>query len=385
VVDSVDALCVVAASSAAADRTKPTVLSEGFYLALVSADLSAEQSKDTRLLRAEVTDILDAGRVRFCISSTAATRVKAKEQVVLLRPRGSTTMQMKAIPLVADVVDDAVPEFTGMSASEGLKLALSSGRIKQLGLAILSYEARVGRFPPAIVHGPDGKPWHSWRVLILPFLDEQKLFKQYRLDEPWDSPNNKQLIEKMPDVFHDPVYGDSKDHFTNYAAVSGQATIFPVENARFDGTANDLLANLSKFGVSIGQISDGTSKTLLLGPVGPERKIPWTKPEDVVCTDKLPPLGQLGSFAMPFKVGHGTAGVFAFADDHVLAIRSEMKMDDFLKLTTRAGDELVPADSIPSVSSPNEHGRTVLIINYRETGATATLKLEPRPRVLRPH
>lgn len=55
------------------------------------------------------------------------------------------------------------------------------------------YQHKHGRLPPAVVHGPEGKPLHSWRVLLLPFIGQEALYKQFKLEEPWDSPHNLSL------------------------------------------------------------------------------------------------------------------------------------------------------------------------------------------------
>jgi len=78
--------------------------------------------------------------------------------------------------------------------------------------------------PPAItVNGPDGKPWHSWRVLILPFIEEEALYNEYRFDEPWNGPNNSKLASKMPDVFRCPSF--QFDH-ENHKVAEGELTIY---------------------------------------------------------------------------------------------------------------------------------------------------------------
>lgn len=71
----------------------------------------------------------------------------------------------------------------------------------QFGLALHNYHEVHGTFPPAFVLGPDGQKWHSWRVLILPQLEQSPLYDEYRFDEPWDGPNNRKLIAKMPEIF----------------------------------------------------------------------------------------------------------------------------------------------------------------------------------------
>ncbi len=77
--------------------------------------------------------------------------------------------------------------------------------LKQIGLAMHNYESTFGTFPPAyIADKATGKPLLSWRVAILPFLEQDALYKQFHLDEPWDSAHNKTLIARMPPVYRSP-------------------------------------------------------------------------------------------------------------------------------------------------------------------------------------
>src|SRR5438270_2879813 len=71
-------------------------------------------------------------------------------------------------------------------------------------MAMRSYEDRHGQLPPAVVYGEDGRPLHSWRVLILPFIGEEDLHRQFKMDEPWDSRHNSQLLSKMPAMYSAP-------------------------------------------------------------------------------------------------------------------------------------------------------------------------------------
>ena len=67
-----------------------------------------------------------------------------------------------------------------------------------------NYNGTYGRLPPAVVYGEDGKPLHSWRVLLLPFIEQQALYEEFRLDEPWDSPHNIALLPRMPLTYAPP-------------------------------------------------------------------------------------------------------------------------------------------------------------------------------------
>ncbi len=109
-----------------------------------------------------------------------------------------------------------------------------ANNLKQIALALLNYQARYGTLPPAYVAAEDGRPMHSWRVLILPFLEYDELYAQYRFDEPWDGPNNRELAASMPAVFACPSdkRGAMSDNTkTNYLAVVGPTTLWPGRQA----------------------------------------------------------------------------------------------------------------------------------------------------------
>jgi hypothetical protein len=101
---------------------------------------------------------------------------------------------------------------------------------RQLGLALYSYHDDYGCFPPAYVADANGRPMHSWRVLILPYLDQGELYQQYRFDEPWDGPHNSQLADRIPAIYQ--CSGDAHERekpqpWTSYVAVIGPHTCWP--------------------------------------------------------------------------------------------------------------------------------------------------------------
>ena len=91
------------------------------------------------------------------------------------------------------------------AVQEAAKKAACSSNLHQISLAMLNYENANGHFPPAYVADEKGRPMHSWRVLILPYLEEGELYKQYNMNEPWDSPHNRTLAAKMPKVYRCPT------------------------------------------------------------------------------------------------------------------------------------------------------------------------------------
>ncbi len=181
--------------------------------------------------------------------------------------------------------------------------------LKQLALAMHNYHDKNGHFPPAVVMGPDGKTPHSWRVELLPYLDKQALYDHYRLDEPWDSENNKKVLEQIPEAFTSP-FNNVNSNNSGYYVLVGPGTVFEGPD-----------------GVRIRDIVDGTSNTLMI--VESKRNIPWTKPEDIPFDPKKP-LPELGGFVK----GQFTA---ALADGSVHTFSSE-KVKDQLKLLIMRND-----------------------------------------------
>ena len=87
------------------------------------------------------------------------------------------------------------------------------------------YHDQHGHLPPAVALGSDGQTPHSWRVELLPFLEAEHLYDQYRMDEPWDSVNNRKVLDAMPDVFRHPRAPDGVNE-TAYFALTGSGTVF---------------------------------------------------------------------------------------------------------------------------------------------------------------
>lgn len=101
--------------------------------------------------------------------------------------------------------------------------------LKAIMLAFHNYHDVYKHFPPAIVFGPDGKPWHSWRVVILPYLGQKELYDQYDGSVPWDHPKNTAVLNKMPEVFRDPLSDKADSNKTRYLLATGVGTAFPTK------------------------------------------------------------------------------------------------------------------------------------------------------------
>jgi Protein of unknown function (DUF1559) len=160
----------------------------------------------------------------------------------------------------------------------------------------------------------NGKPLHSWRVLILPYIGEGELYKQFKLDEPWDSDNNKKLLAKMPALFARSESDAFKKHGTYFQAFAGKGTVF-------DGTPLVFPA----------AIPDGTSNTIMYAEAA--KSVPWTKPEDIPFDGGalLPKLGGLSKNGFLIGMCDGSVRFFPLT----------MKENNLHAWITRAGGEVV--------------------------------------------
>ncbi len=305
------------------------------------------------LVRVDIDEILDGGVAVATFGPGAAKVVRAAD-ATLLRPvagrfdgEAFTQAPTKAIRNLPDLLStaEAKPRPGESSPLERLRAAArrtaSMNHLKQLGLAFHNYASAYDRFPPAAVIGPDGKPWHSWRVLILPFLEENGLYEQYDFSQPWDSPKNLAVAEKMPAVFRDPAREGPPDTFADYAAITGEDAIFQPEVVAMK-SADDFAACLTAGKkVSFASVTDGTSNTILFATLDPARKIPWTKPEDVVLDDAFPGIGKPAGIGAIHPVDGAHVGLVAFADGSVQTLPDSIDADTLRPFLTRAGGELV--------------------------------------------
>jgi prepilin-type processing-associated H-X9-DG protein len=165
--------------------------------------------------------------------------------------------------------------------------------LKQIGLALHNFHDVNKRFPAGGTRDGNGKPLLSWRVHILPYLDQKALYDQFRLNEPWDSEHNKKLISPMPAVFVSPSSRRSKsDGCTVYREIAGDHTVFP-----------------PGVGIAISQIKDGTSNTIMLVEADDSRAVPWTKPEGIPYQNENPAAGWRGQFPNGFNALFGDGSV----------------------------------------------------------------------------
>jgi hypothetical protein len=169
---------------------------------------------------------------------------------------------------------------------------LDLSNLRRLGFAVAAYHDAKGHYPPAYVLGPDGKPWHSWRVLLLPYLDEEKLFGEYNFNEPWDGPNNRRLASRIPSVFRSQRAQRKSDSVvTSYLAVVGEGTLWPgagtvPRQEVTDGEAQTiLLVENSGLGVHWMEPRDLEFATMSFGLGRPDGVSSWYQDPAIVTAD----------------------------------------------------------------------------------------------------
>lgn len=182
--------------------------------------------------------------------------------------------------------------------------------LKELAFAMLTSHQNDNHFPAHAIYSKAGKPLLSWRVQLLPLLDQAELYKQFHLDEPWDSEHNKAVIAKMPAVFSSGNKLLLVEGKTRYVVPVGKNTIF-------DGDK----------GIGVEKITDGMSNTILILETGEDKAVVWTKPDDMDF-DPQKPLAGLGKIDEK-----GTQA--AFADGHVQMLRKKIDAETFRRLILR--------------------------------------------------
>ena len=213
---------------------------------------------------------------------------------------------------LATMMSTVIPYFE--LSQERVRQNQGMNNLKMIALSFQNYHDAFKTFPAAAKMKKDGNPPHSWRVAILPFLEEDTLYRQYKFDEPWDSEANKKVLAQMPAAYRSP-FADPSSTNTSYVMPIIDKGIFSAETVLK--------------GPSLAKVTDGLSQTIVV--IETETSIPWTKPEDLVI-DATKPLPALGFAKSP------TLNV-AFADGAVYRFIKNPTLEALLPfLTASAGD-----------------------------------------------
>jgi hypothetical protein len=216
-------------------------------------------------------------------------------------------------------------------ARRSAAIGQSVNNVRQIILAMMVYEdaaaangtpagKRSAHFPLPAIRDRDGKPLLSWRVAILPQIDQRPLYDQFHLDEPWDSPNNRPLIDKMPRIYRSPLSKNKEPGRTNYLLPVGNDAGFSADKP-----------------TTMKDITDGTANTIMVVEADDDRAVIWTKPDDWQFDPDNPAQG----------LGHNYDGRFiaGFFDgsSHIIRLSTDPKV--LKALFTRAGGEPIEPGS----------------------------------------
>ena len=170
-------------------------------------------------------------------------------------------------------------------------------QLKQISLALHSYHDIYGSYPPAYIADENGKPIHSWRVLILPFMEEQALYNAYDFSEPWNGPNNSKLAKEF-DIYQCPSVRWNTDSGipitdTQYFAILGDTTAWPGAQA-----------------VKASDVTDGLRNTIFVIEVA-GKGINWMEPHDVTLAEAVK---LLSHGASPESSPHSQVRIMAYGN-----------------------------------------------------------------------
>jgi hypothetical protein len=191
--------------------------------------------------------------------------------------------------------------------------------LRQVILAMHNYESAYRSFPARLSVDDNGKPLLSWRVHILPFLNEAELHQKFKLDEPWDSPNNIKLVKEMPQIYGDPSSrsgGIDDAGKTRYLVPVGADTVF----AGVEGT-------------KIQSVTDGTSNTIAVVRAVTDAAVVWTKPADWDVDSSNPKQGLFSK--------EGRQSIVARCDGAVTVVDSNISDETLKAALTKSGGEVV--------------------------------------------
>lgn len=264
---------------------------------------------------------------------SAATVFRAQWRDTLLRiwPQGATMIDpltpevqknRLALTLTADRFEKLMtvlrPELQAVARLGRRQQSVEN--LKQIGLAMHTYHDIHNHLPPPALTGPDGKPLLSWRVALLPYLGQEALYKEFHLDEAWDSEHNRKLIERMPDAYRSRDSA-ADEGYTCYVVPVGQGSVFEGHAA-----------------TAIRDITDGTSNTLMAFEIGDKQAVTWTRPDDFRFDAKHPSAGLTSPYAGPYAEGK----LFLFCDGSVHFITQSLDDETLRRLLIRNDGNPVP-------------------------------------------
>lgn len=294
-----------------------TALEGGLKVLSIVAGVTAAEPGKEYAMRDKMGALAPILKALAPALKTAAVKVDRTAAVATL----ALPADLPVGPAVAALINDRPP---GMRPSNRTR---TQNHLKQIALAMHNYSDVHGGFPAAAICDQAGKPLLSWRVAVLLYLGQEALYKQFRLNEPWDSDHNKTIAASnpMPAVYT--VAG-----VTPAGAKTTPMQVFVGNGAMFEMTKPTKLA----------QIADGTVNTILVGIAA--KPVDWTKPEDMPFDPKADPRPLL-------DLGKDGVSV-AFADGSVRFLQPTLEANTLKAAITRGGGEVINLDEPEKPKAP---------------------------------
>lgn len=202
----------------------------------------------------------------------------------------------------------------GRSMRDGAGRMSTGNNLRYLALALHNHHDHQETLPASMSVDDEGRPLLSWRVHVLQYLEEEALYREFRLDEPWDSPHNLALLPRMPNWYAHPLADASTARYeTHFQVIIGPG-------AAFEGQKRLRLKE---------DFTDDHAKTILV--VEARDPVPWTKPQDLPYSPHGP---------VPRLGGH-FRGLFvaAMADGGMLQLEDSLDEQTLRALITRSGGD----------------------------------------------
>jgi hypothetical protein len=283
-----------------------TTITDGLLWAALSVDMPPKpairltiQSKDTgaaRKLQSNWEELYN--KVVLEDKDFRRDVPKAVEVMKMLTPQAQGDRLSIAL-------DEANIDFLGKAlvmpalgdAKQNAQRVASMNNLREIAVAMNMYESQNKSLPAPANYDKSGKPLLSWRVHILPFIGQQKLYEQFHLDEPWDSDHNKKLVAEMPVIYKSPKSTILDKGRTNYLLPTGKDTLYT-----------------GREGPKLKEIKNA-AKTILVVEADDEHAVVWTKPDDLQFNAEKPWTGLKGTYSNGFLA--------VYCDGHVESMSYE--------------------------------------------------------------
>lgn len=219
----------------------------------------------------------------------------------------------------------ALPLWALRASRNAAAESACAGNLSAIGVGLLSYQDMYGALPPAYIAGEDGRRMHSWRILILPFVGFDDVYRAYDFGEPWNGPNNRKLLHRVPSVYRCRNAAADGGR-TSYFVVVGNATAFPFDK-----------------GTSLSDASDGVENTILVVESA-TADVQWLEPTDLVFDEMNFLINDRRAVGVSSADANGPGALFA--DARYFRLKRALPAEALRALLTPAGGEPIDRERL---------------------------------------